>query len=177
MGTCAWSEVHRGQLPCACVWFPSIRSQGQTVTWSNLLRSAVGKTHDLRSDLWWTIPLRILLDQWMLGTFNQHLPMISESEIDHIHLSSEAQCVSHLYPQVDCHKNNDQLITRGIWKGRSEVLRWTAKVWNIYNSQGYGLGYMGVEFTSDGNCTKNSFLCGQMHKGDNKMVYFRFPGG
>ncbi len=25
------------------------------------------------------------------------------SEIDHIHLSSEAQCVSHLYPQVDCH--------------------------------------------------------------------------
>ncbi len=28
------------------------------------------------------------------------------SEIDHIHLSSEAQCVSHLYPQVDCHKAN-----------------------------------------------------------------------
>ena len=26
-----------------------------------LLRSAVGMTHDLRSDLWWTIPLRILL--------------------------------------------------------------------------------------------------------------------
>ncbi len=29
-----------------------------------MLRSAVGKTHDLRSDLWWTIPLRILLDQF-----------------------------------------------------------------------------------------------------------------
>ncbi len=26
------------------------------------------------------------------------------SEIDHIHLSSEAQCVSHLLPQVDCHR-------------------------------------------------------------------------
>ncbi len=29
-----------------------------------LLRSAVGKTHDLRSDLGWTIPLRILLDHF-----------------------------------------------------------------------------------------------------------------
>ena len=29
-----------------------------------VLRSAVGKTRDLRSDLWWTIPLRILLDQF-----------------------------------------------------------------------------------------------------------------
>ncbi len=27
-----------------------------------LLRSVVGKTDDLRSDLWWTIPLHILLD-------------------------------------------------------------------------------------------------------------------
>ncbi len=157
-----------------------------------MLRSAVGKTHDLRSDLWWTIPLRILLDQfwdtlWILadqvspsqtlrcpgacgshqkghvvifdqsqrslrkfsveaGTtmpikigafhilptglhglcfgfcFSGPLPLHSlshgplsrvhfgeslvirlYSEIDHIHLSSEAQCVSHLYPQVDCH--------------------------------------------------------------------------
>ncbi len=25
------------------------------------------------------------------------------SDIDHIHFSSEAQCVSHLLPQVDCH--------------------------------------------------------------------------
>ncbi len=29
-----------------------------------VLRSAVGKTHDWRSDLWWTIPLRILLDRF-----------------------------------------------------------------------------------------------------------------
>ncbi len=29
-----------------------------------LLRSAVGLTHDLRSDLWWTIPLCILLGQF-----------------------------------------------------------------------------------------------------------------
>ncbi len=29
-----------------------------------LLRSAVGMTHDLRSDLWWTIPFRILLGQF-----------------------------------------------------------------------------------------------------------------
>ena len=29
-----------------------------------LLRSAVGKTHDLQSDLWWTIPLHILLDRF-----------------------------------------------------------------------------------------------------------------
>ncbi len=29
-----------------------------------VLRSAVGMTHDLRSDLWWTIPFRILLGQF-----------------------------------------------------------------------------------------------------------------
>ncbi len=29
-----------------------------------MLRSAVGKPHDLRSDLWWTIPLHILLDRF-----------------------------------------------------------------------------------------------------------------
>ncbi len=29
-----------------------------------VLRSAVGMTHSLRSDLWWTIPLRILLGQF-----------------------------------------------------------------------------------------------------------------
>ncbi len=29
----------------------------------SLLRSAVGKTHDLRSDLWWTIPLHIFIDR------------------------------------------------------------------------------------------------------------------
>ncbi len=68
------------------------------VTLYEVLRSAVGMTHDLRSDLWWTIPLRILL-----GQFLGYLVVRLYSEIDHIHLSSEAQCVSHLYPQVDCH--------------------------------------------------------------------------
>ena len=53
----------------------------------------------LRSDLWWTIPLRILLGQ-IWDTFWLY------SEIDQIHLSSEAQCVSHLYPQVDCHTHH-----------------------------------------------------------------------
>ncbi len=38
-----------------------------------MLQSAVGMTHDLRSDLWWTIPLRILLGQfytqkWTIST-------------------------------------------------------------------------------------------------------------
>ncbi len=69
-----------------------------------LLRSAVGMTHDLRSDLWWTTPLRILLGQ-ILGClhFGESLVVRLYSEIDNIHLSSEAQCVSHLYPLVDCH--------------------------------------------------------------------------
>ncbi len=32
----------------------------------HVLRSAVCKTHDLGSDLWWTIPLHILLDRFIL---------------------------------------------------------------------------------------------------------------
>ncbi len=36
--------------------------------------------------------------------FGESLVIRLHSEIGHIHLSSEAQCVSHLYPQVDCHK-------------------------------------------------------------------------
>ncbi len=35
--------------------------------------------------------------------FGESLIFRLYSEIDHIHLSSEAQCVTHLYPQVDCH--------------------------------------------------------------------------
>ena len=34
-------------------------------------------------------------------------------EIDHIHLSSEAQCVSHHLPQVDCHNTPVTLIHLG----------------------------------------------------------------
>ncbi len=75
-----------------CTWGQSIQMWKEQTCSLQLLRSAVGMTHDLRSDLWWTIPLRILLVRL-------------HSEIDHIHLSSEAQCVSHLYPQVDCHNS------------------------------------------------------------------------
>ncbi len=35
--------------------------------------------------------------------FGESLIVRLYSEIDHIHISSEAQGVSHLYPQVDCH--------------------------------------------------------------------------
>ncbi len=143
-----------------------------------LLRSAVGMTHSLRSDLWWAIPFRILFDQFWdtsriphdqaspsqthrcpgvsgsrqsvhviifdfmpinIGAFHilptgihalcfgsfvsGPLPLRSMlhgplsrvhfgesliirwySEIDQIHLSSEAQYVSHHLPPVDCHK-------------------------------------------------------------------------
>ncbi len=47
-----------------------------------VLRSAVGMTHSLRSDLWWTIPFRLLLGQFW-----------------DTYLSIEAQCVSHHYPR------------------------------------------------------------------------------
>ncbi len=36
--------------------------------------------------------------------FGESLVIRLYSEMDHIHLSSEAQCVSHLLPPVDCHK-------------------------------------------------------------------------
>ena len=45
-----------------------------------VLRSAVGKTHVLR------------------------LRLVMNSEIDHLHLSSEAQCDSTLLPLGDCHR-------------------------------------------------------------------------
>ncbi len=71
------------QMLLASLW-PEKRLKVCYIFLQVLLRSAVGNTHVLRSDLWWTIPLH--------------------SEIDHIHLSSEAQCVSHHLPLVDCHK-------------------------------------------------------------------------
>ncbi len=54
-----------------------------------VLRSAVGMTHGLRSDLWWTI-----------------------------HLSSEAQCVSHHLPLVDCHTQYS--IIKIKWTGKNK---------------------------------------------------------
>ncbi len=62
----------------------------------DMLRSAVGKTHVLRS--------RLVMDYT-----TSYFPLIVlgfvrlYSEIDHLHLSIEAQCVSHLLPLADCH--------------------------------------------------------------------------
>ncbi len=43
--------------------------------------------------------------------FGESLVVRLHSEIDHIHLSSEAQCVSHILPQVDCHRDNTTYIS------------------------------------------------------------------
>ncbi len=58
----------------------------------DLLRSAVGMTHVLRSGL-------------VMDYTTSYFPLIvlGYSEIDHLHLSIEAQCVSHLLPLGDCH--------------------------------------------------------------------------
>ncbi len=58
-----------------------------TCSLCTVLRSAVGKTHVLRS--------RLVMDYT-----TSYFPY---SEIDHLHLCSEAQCVSHLLPLGDCH--------------------------------------------------------------------------
>ncbi len=53
------------RCPGACD-FPPWGSRGHfdQAMGAGVLRSAVGKTHDLRSDLWWIIPLHILLDRF-----------------------------------------------------------------------------------------------------------------
>ncbi len=56
------------------------------------------KTMFCGRDLWWTIPLHIFhWSCWDTLVFRLY------SEIDHLHLSSEAKCVSHLFPLGDCH--------------------------------------------------------------------------
>ncbi len=68
-------------------------------TFPAILRSAVGKTHVLRS-------------RPVMNYTTSHFPLIVlwlYSEIDHLLLSSEAQCVSHLLPPPppsDCHKKS-----------------------------------------------------------------------
>ncbi len=136
-GRSTYHEMALGGCQTAVYWIGMRRA---------LLRSAVGKTRDLRSDLWWTIPLHILIDRFgipfgfhtiksalvrhfhILPTglhglcfgfcfagplplrfllhgplsrvhFGESLVVRLYSEIDHIHLTSEAQCVSHLYPR------------------------------------------------------------------------------
>ncbi len=45
------------------------------------------------------------------------IPLGLYSEINHIHLSSEAQRVSHHLPLVDCHKNSMRSVCCTKWKG------------------------------------------------------------
>ncbi len=54
-----------------------------------ILRSAVGMTHSLRSDLWWTIPFHVSRVH-----FGESLVNRLYSEIDHTYLSSEAQIIT-----------------------------------------------------------------------------------
>ncbi len=76
-----------------------------------MLRSAVGKTHVLRSRLVMDyttsyFPLIVFgypSDSTLQDPFRESLVFRLYSEIDHLHLSSEAQCVSHLLPLGDCH--------------------------------------------------------------------------
>ena len=64
-----------------------------------VLRSAVGKTHVLRSRL----VMIYTTSHFPLIVLGYPLDSKRYSEIDQIHLSSDAQCVSHHLPQVDCH--------------------------------------------------------------------------
>ncbi len=51
------------------------------------------------------LPLRSLTYGPLLRVrFGESLVFRLYSEIDHLHLSSEAQCVSHLLPLGDCHR-------------------------------------------------------------------------
>ncbi len=94
----------------------SVKSRKKKVQWKlemswfdmwYLLRSAVGTTHSLWSDLWWTIPFHALLDHFGIpigsltikSTLARHTVVRLYSEIDQTYLSIEAQCVSHYYPR------------------------------------------------------------------------------
>ncbi len=51
------------------------------------------------------LPLRSLTNGPLFRVhFGESLVVRLYSEIDHLHLSIEAQCVSHLFPLGDCHK-------------------------------------------------------------------------
>ncbi len=47
--------------------------------------------------------------------FGESLVVRLYSEIDQIHLSSEAHCVSHHLPQVDCHTHDEALYTVSVF--------------------------------------------------------------
>ncbi len=82
-----------------------------------VLRSAVGIWHMFcGQDLWWTIPLHIFHWSCLLGygppigvRFRESLVVRLHSEIDQIHLSIEAQCVTTLLPLGHCHRRQISL--------------------------------------------------------------------
>ncbi len=106
---------------CICkrmyVWYVcavsecSINIVSHTNSYVWVLRSAVGMTRSLRSDLWWTIPFRVLLGHFgipfgsltirstLARHFGESLVNRLYSEIDQTYLSIEAQCVSDYYPR------------------------------------------------------------------------------
>ncbi len=66
----------------------------------NMLRSAVGMTHVLRSRL----VMGYTTSYFPLIMLRESLVIRLYSEIGQIHLSIEAQCVTTLLPLGDCHK-------------------------------------------------------------------------
>ncbi len=76
---------------------------------SFMLRSAVGMTHILRSGL-------------VMDYTTSYFPY---SEIDHLHLSIEAQCVSHLLPLGDCHNASTALSAKAAYEYIVDIGTWS----------------------------------------------------
>ncbi len=67
------------------------------------------------------LPLRSQSDDPLfMVRFGESLVFRLYSEIDHIHLSSEAQCVSHLLPPGDCHINHFQSLPLSSGEARTK---------------------------------------------------------
>ncbi len=80
------------------------------------------------------LPLRSLLHGPLSRVhFGESLVVRLYSEIDCIHLSSEAQCVSHLYPQVDCHTRCFQKVCESMYLGSpAGPLKNISYMWTLY---------------------------------------------
>ncbi len=83
---------------------PSLKSQ-----WIFVLRSAVGMTHSLRSDLWWTIPFRVLLGHFgvpivsltIKPTLARHTGVrrvFGSRQSDHVITFGQSQSTYHIQP-------------------------------------------------------------------------------
>ncbi len=85
-----------------CLWFPAIGSRGHFWTFQFLPTGL----HGLCFGFCFAgpLPLRSLTHGPLFRVrFGESLVFRLYSEIEHIHLSCEAQCVSHLLPPGDCH--------------------------------------------------------------------------